>query len=381
MAIVDTAVIGGGQSGLAVAYYLKRAGVDFVVLDDQEEAGGAWRGGWESLRLFSPARASSLPGWPMPRARDGEYPTRDEVVAYLREYEDRYGLPVLRPWGVKEVEEGADPEFLEIVGHDGARILARTVVSATGSWRAPHRPELPGLAEFQGRVIHSAEYRSPRSLGLAGPSSPPAPPGVEGAPDPTAGRVMVVGGGNSGAQILAEVSRTAWTWWATREPPVFLPDDVDGSRLFAEATARYRARVSGATEPPRRGLGDIVMVPSVREARDRGVLKARPLPLRFTESGAVPQGGGPPERLDAVVLCTGFRPALRHLRPLGLEDGHGRIVVDGTRSRDEPRLWLVGYGGWTGYASATLIGVGRTARATAAEIRAFLESGGTGPGP
>jgi thioredoxin reductase len=381
MAIVDTAVIGGGQAGLAVAYYLKRAGVDFVVLDDQEEPGGAWRGAWESLRLFSPARASSLPGWPMPRGRDGGYPTRDEVIAYLAEYENRYGFPVLRPWAVERVEEGADPEFLEVVGRDGARILARTVVSATGSWRAPHRPGLPGLAGFRGRVIHSADYRSPRSLGLAETGRAPSPPEGEGASQPEEARVMVVGGGNSGAQILAEVSRTAWTWWATREPPVFLPDDVDGSTLFAEATARYRARDSGEPEPPRRGLGDIVMVPSVREARERGVLKARPLPVRFTETGAIPEGGGAPERLDAVVLCTGFRPALRHLRPLGIQDDRGRIPVDGTRSRREPRLWLVGYGGWTGYASATLIGVGRTARATADEIRDFLDSGRVGPAP
>lgn len=358
MAIVDTAVIGGGQAGLAVAYYLRRAGVDFVVLDDQEGPGGAWRGGWESLRLFSPARASSLPGWPMPRARDGTYPTRDEVVEYLSAYEERYDFPVLRPWAVQGVEPGADPEFLEVRGADGARVLARTVVSATGTWRAPHRPSLPGLEDFEGPVLHSAEYRSFEALGLGGDGRP---------------RVMVVGGGNSGAQIVAEVSRSAETWWATSEPPVFLPDDVDGEFLFDQASARYRARREGRPEPPQRSLGDIVVVPPVREARTRGVLRARPMPVRFTASGAVPGEGEPPERLDAVILCTGFGPALEHLRPLDLEDGEGRIPVQGTRSVAEARLWLVGYGGWTGYASATLIGVGRTARATADEIRAFLQ--------
>jgi hypothetical protein len=377
MAIVDTAVIGAGQAGLAVAFYLRRAGIDFVVLDDQEGPGGAWRGGWESLRLFSPARASSLPGWPMPRARDGGYPTRDEVVAYLSAYEDRYALPVLRPWAVREVQEGPDPEFLEVVGEDGARILARTVVSATGTWRAPHRPDLPGLAEFEGAVIHSAEYRSPASVGLE-PRTGSEP--QAGVPVDRPG-VMIVGGGNSGAQIVAELSRTARTWWATLEPPVFLPDEVDGAALFDQATARYRARRAGRPEPPRRSLGDIVMVPSVREARDRGVLESRPLPRRFTRRGAMPAEGGPEERLDAVILCTGFRPALEHLRPLGLDDGTGRIPVNGTRARDEPRLWLVGYGGWTGYASATLIGVGRTARATVDEIHRFLEVGGSERGP
>jgi cation diffusion facilitator CzcD-associated flavoprotein CzcO len=369
MAIVDTVVIGGGQAGLAVSYYLRRAGVDFVLLDDQDGPGGAWRGGWESLRLFSPARASSLPGWPMPRARDGKYPTRDEVVAYLSAYEERYGFPVLRPWPVHGVEEAADPEFLEVQGVHGGRVLARTVVSATGTWSAPRRPSLPGLEDFKGRILHSAEYRSPAALGLGGGEGPGGGRAATGDRPP---RVMVVGGGNSGAQIVAEVSRTAETWWATLEPPVFLPDDVDGEVLFDQASARYRARQAGLPEPPSRSLGDIVAVPTVREARERGALQARPLPVRFTATGAVPHEGAPEEAVDAVILCTGFGPALEHLRPLGLEDARGRIPVQGTRSVAEPRLWLVGYGGWTGYASATLIGVGRTARATADEIREFL---------
>lgn len=373
MTVVDTAVIGGGQAGLAVAYYLRRVGVDFVVLDDQERPGGAWRGGWASLRLFSPARASSLPGWPMPRAKDGGYPTRDEVVGYLAAYEERYRLPIVRPWPVAGVEAAADLEFLEVRGTDGSRVLARTVVSATGTWRAPYRPPLPGLESFAGTVIHSAEYRSVSELGLGGA-------GGDVARERSAGTgrrgVMVVGGGNSAAQIVAEVSKEAETWWATLKPPVFLPDDVDGEVLFDQASARYRARKQGRPEPPQQSLGDIVMVPPVREARARGVLKARPLPLRFTATGAVSREGETEEPLDAVILCTGFGPALEHLRPLGLHDSRGRIPVEGTRSVHEPRLWLVGYGGWTGYASATLIGVGRTARATADQVRDFLDDGG-----
>jgi len=354
MAIVDTAVIGGGQAGLAVAWYLRRAGVEHVVLDDQPGPGGGWRGTWDSLRLFSPARYSSLPGWMMPPAKDGDYPTREEALGYLAAYEDRYEIPVLRPWPVSTVLPSPDPEFLEVQGARGGTVLARTVVSATGTWRCPRRPRLPGLERFGGTVLHSARYRSPAAHDLVGR------------------RVLVVGGGNSGAQITAELSTVASSMWATREPPVFLPDDVDGRVLFHEATARYRAREAGEELPPPRSLGDIVMVPPVREARDRGALEARPMPETFTPQGAR-WSGGDEEALDAVILATGFRPALDHLQELGVLDPDGRVAVEGTRSVREPRLWLVGYGAWTGFASATLIGVGRSARATVEEVREFLE--------
>lgn len=177
---------------------------------------------------------------------------------------------------------------------------------------------------------------------------------------------MIVGGGNSGAQLVAEVSRVADVTWATLTPPRFLPDDVDGRMLFDATTQRYQAQQAGLPfESP--SLGDIVMVPSVREARERGILQARPMFVAMTEHGVV-WPNGQEEAFDAVIWCTGFRPALRHLAPLGVLEEDGRVQVNGTRAVKEARLWLVGYGNWTGFASATLIGVGRSARATVQEI-------------
>lgn len=110
---------------------------------------------------------------------------------------------------------------------------------------------------------------------------------------------------------------------------------------------------------------------SVTEARERGVLQAvRPF-LRFTETG-VEWADGSQTPVDAVIWCTGFRSALGHLETLGVCIDEGRVAVDGTHSIEEPRLWLVGYGDWTGAASATLIGVTRTARSTVEEIEQFL---------
>jgi thioredoxin reductase len=225
------------------------------------------------------------------------------------------------------------------------------VISATGSWQRPFIPTLPGQEQFRGEQIHSAAYRTP---------------------DPFVGkRVLVVGGGNSGAQILAELSRVADATWVTLEPPRFLPDTVDGRFLFEQATERYKARLAGRDPGPARSLGDIVMVPPVREARERGVLHGvRPF-VRFTETGVVWEDGSETPA-DAVIWCTGFRPALDHLAPLGVLGPDGRVELEENRSVREPRLWLLGYGDWTGFASATLIGVGRGARAVVQQITRVL---------
>lgn len=206
-----------------------------------------------------------------------------------------------------------------------------------------------------GRQLHAAQYHRPDEF--------------------TGQRVVVVGGGNSGAQVLAEVSTVADTTWVTARPPRFLPDDVDGRALFPAATARIEALRQGHQHPGVGGLGDVVMVASVREARDRGDLRAQPMVSRLTSTG-VAWADGTTVDADAIIWCTGFRPALRHLRPLRLRDHDGRVPVDGpvgTRAEGEPRLFLVGYGDWTGPASATLLGVGRSARDTTAEIMARLQ--------
>lgn len=332
----EVIVIGGGQAGLAVAYYLRRAETDFVVLDAEDGAGGAWQHTWDSLRLFSPASYSSLPGWMMTASKSKGYPTRDEVIEYLSRYEDRYAFPIQRPCRVTAVGRLGD---CLAVCDDGDRTLtARAVVSATGTWTKPYIPDYPGVHEFKGRTIHSAFYRGPEPFANK--------------------RVMIVGGGNSGAQILAELSKVADTVWVTLAVPEFLPDEVDGRVLFERATARVKGEDSGTARP---GLGNIVIVPPVKGARDRGILQSvRPF-SRFAEDGVFWKDGTTTP-IDAVIWCTGFRPALDHLRSLGVVNKDGRVELRDQQSVEEPRLWLAGYGDWTGAASATLIGAGRTAR-------------------
>ncbi|CAM3759912.1 ArsO family NAD(P)H-dependent flavin-containing monooxygenase [Kibdelosporangium persicum] len=331
-------VIGAGQAGLAAGFYLRRAGLDFVLLDAQTTPGGAWLHGWDSLRLFSPAQHSSLPGWPMPPYRG--YPPADHVVDYLAAYEKRYEFDVRRPVRVTAVRR-TDGQFE--IATDGGTWRADAVISATGTWWRPFIPAIRGRADFLGRQLHTVDY---------------------GGPDEFAGqRVVVVGGGNSGAQIAADLAEVAHLTWVTRRPPRYLPDEIDGRALFDIASRRQETGGVAA-------LGDIVAVPQVRAARDAGLLRARPLFDRITESG--PAWTDVVEPADAVIWCTGFRPALGHLAPLQLRGRDGTVRTDGTRVVAEPRLHLLGYGDWTGPASATLIGVGPTARAAANEIAAQL---------
>jgi putative flavoprotein involved in K+ transport len=248
----------------------------------------------------------------MPRFPHEGYPTAEHVVDYLRAYEKRYELPVERPVRVRSVRRVGG-------GYDVDGRFADAVISTTGTW---WRPFIPAAARgLPGPRLHTVQYRNPHEF--AGQ------------------RVAVVGGGNSGAQIAADLADHVDLTWITRRPPRYLPDEIDGKALFDIAT--HTPGGVGA-------LGDIVAVPPVRDARDRGLLVAQPMtPTALTDA-------------DTVIWCTGFRPALDHLAPLGLRDRNGH-------TRGEPRLHLLGYGNWTGPASATLIGVGPTARTAVDRLR------------
>jgi cation diffusion facilitator CzcD-associated flavoprotein CzcO len=229
---------------------------------------------------------------------------------------------------------------------------AKVVISATGTWSNPFIPSYQGQDLFKGNQTHSANYVSAEIYQNK--------------------KVLIIGGGNSGAQILAEVSKVAQTTWVTQEEPIFLPDDVDGRVLFERATERFKASQEGrAIEIPKGGLGDIVMIPPVREARSRGVLTSKRPFKEFVQDGVI-WSDGVYEKFDSVIWCSGFRPSLKHLSSLNIIEADGKIQTQGTHAIKEPKLWLVGYGDWTGYASTTLIGVARSAKATAEEIAKSL---------
>lgn len=348
MKIYDVIIIGGGQSALATAYFLKREKIDFLLLDSNEIPGGSWTRTWTSLKLFSPKEYSSLPGWMMPPTQE-PYPSRSEIISYLTEYEKRYEFEVNRPVKVTSVSQD---DSIFSIKTDKGDFYSKAVVSATGNWSGPYIPQYKGLETFKGLQLHSAFYKNAEVF--------------------QGKTVMIVGGGNSGAQILAEVSKMAKTIWVTKEPPEFLPDEVDGRYLFNLATKKYQAMLKGETIEEAHNLAKIVMVESVKNARARDVLSARG-PFSEIKGNTILWGDGSEEEIDAIIWCTGFKSRLDHLAPLGILTSDGKVEMNESRSLKCPNLWLVGYGDWTGFASATLIGVQRVAKQTAGEIKKYLE--------
>jgi putative flavoprotein involved in K+ transport len=349
MEVYDLIVIGGGQSALACAYFLRRTGLKYIILDDQPQGGGAWQHTWDSLTLFSPAEYSSLPGWMMPKSKN-EFPSKQEVLNYLSAYQERYQIRIQHGIKVTDVQKNG-AVFTVVSDQDEYHSLA--VISATGTFQNPSIPAVPGKDLFKGQQLHSAQYKNAKPF--------------------TNKNVLIVGAGNSGAQILAEVSKEARTVWAAQNTPEYLPDDVDGRVLFDVASAKYHAMKEGKEfVPSQYNIGNVVMVPTVKEARSRGVLKTRETFKAMYEDGVVwPDDSR--ERFDAIIWCTGFGFASEHLEGLGILQDKGKAECEGTKSTDVEGLWLVGYGSFTGFASATLIGVGRSARQTVNEIIEYLK--------
>jgi thioredoxin reductase len=352
---VDVVVIGAGQAGLSTAWALARQGFPpgsgFVVLDADDAPGGAWQHRWPSLTVGSTHRVHDLPGLPFEPDAD-HLRAADAVPAYFAEYERRFDLPVHRPVRVRGVHRTDDDRFR--VETDSGDWTARAVVNATGTWTRPFVPRYPGQELFRGRQLHTVEYRSAAEF---------------------AGRhVVVVGGGASATQLLAEISTVTSTTWVTRRPPVWRegPFDEDAGRravaMVEEAVREGRrpGSVVGVT-------GLLISTPYIRDGLDRGVLDRLPMFDRITEDGVAWQDGRF-VAADVLLWATGFRAAVQHLAPLRLRAAGGGIRMDGTQVAGEPRLHLVGYG-----PSASTIGANRAGQAAARRLRRVLSDPGELP--
>jgi putative flavoprotein involved in K+ transport len=186
---VETLIIGGGQAGLAAGYHLSRRGMPFLILDADERIGDHWRERWDSLRLYSPARWDSLPGFRFP-ARAFHYPTGREMGDYLAAYADRFALPVRSGIRVERVDPAPDHDGF-LVSAAGHQIAARQVVVATGPFRIPNVPAFAKELDPRIRQMHSHDYRDPSQL--------------------QDGPVLVVGLSHSGADIAFESAKTHQT--------------------------------------------------------------------------------------------------------------------------------------------------------------------------
>jgi putative flavoprotein involved in K+ transport len=304
----EVIVIGGGQAGLAMAYFLAQQGRRFVILDSASSIGAAWRARWDSLTLFTPRRYDSLPGLEFPGGADG-YPTRDEVIEYLERYAETFKLPIALDNGVQSLSFTDDGFVLEL--EDGTSIEADQVVVATGPFQVPRVPTFAADLAPEVFQAHSTGYRKPSDL-----------------PE---GTVLVIGGGNTGFQIAEELAATREVHLAVGSRQLPLPQRFLGRDLFwwLEKIGVLHKTVDSRLGQRMRDR-DTLIGSSPRSAKRAGVqLKPRAVGV---SGRTVSFADGASLEVDAVIWATGYR--LDHSwidLPLADESGalrHRRGVTD-----------------------------------------------------
>jgi putative flavoprotein involved in K+ transport len=297
---VQVAIVGGGQAGLALGYYLARQGRRFIILEGAESIAPAWRERWDSLKLFTPRGYSSLPGLPFPGDPD-DYPTRDEVIAYLERYSERFDLPVEFNSTVRRLSEEDGRFVLEL---DGRTITADQIVVATGPFQTPFVPKLAEGLDPDLWQAHSTGYRRPTDL-----------------PE---GTVLVVGGGNTGFQIAKELSTTHKVLLSigSRQKP--LPQRVAGRDLFWWLT---KTGLINKTVESRLGQRlknrDTLIGSSPRELKRRYSVELKSRAIRASGRTVTFEDGSEVE-VDAVIWATGYRPDYSWI-DLPIFDSDGRL--------------------------------------------------------
>ncbi|MFC8276405.1 flavin-containing monooxygenase [Streptomyces sp. NPDC057271] len=342
-------VIGGGPGGLAAAASLRAKGVRAVVLEKSDAVGASWRSHYDRLRLHTTRRLSSLPGLPMPRSF-GRWVARADVVRYLEKYAEVHELEIVTGVEVTRVERAGEDWLLHATG--GRRLTGRAVVVATGFNHTPRLPEWPGLDAYGGELVHASAYRNPA---------------------PYAGRdVLVVGAGNTGAEIAADlveggaarvrlavrtvphiVRRSTAGWPAqrtgilVRRLPVRLVDKAGGlmARVAVPDLSEHGLPRpdTGLASRMREGavpVQDVGLIDAVRQGKVE-IVGA----VESFDGDKVVLADGSAITPDAVIAATGYRRGLEPLLGhLGVLDDRGRPVTRGRRSpRDAPGLYFTGF--------------------------------------
>jgi putative flavoprotein involved in K+ transport len=324
----EVVVVGAGQAGLTMGYFLKQQGRPFLIVEAGSIA-SAWRERWESLTLFTPRRYSSLPGFPFPGDPDG-YPTRDEVIPYLEAYAEKFDLPVEDHTPVRSLKADNGRFVLEL---DGKTITADRVVVATGPFQAPYIPEVAERLAPEVFQTHATGYRKPDDI-----------------PE---GTVLVVGGGNTGFQIAKELSATHRVVLAVGSRQTPLPQRFLGRDLFWWLT---KSRLFKTTIESRLGrrlsTRDTLIGSSPRELTRRYGVELKPRVVDASGRTVRFEDGSELE-VDAVLWATGYRPDYSWIH-LPVVDGQGRL-----RHRrgvtDIPGLYFLGLT-WQHTRGSALIG-------------------------
>jgi len=346
---IETVVIGGGQAGLSVGYHLARRSIPFVILDAHARVGDIWRERWDSLRLFTAARFDSLAGLPFP-APPFSFPTKNQMADYLERYAAHFGLPVCTATTVTRLSRAG---ALFSVTTNRGTIMARQVIVAMSSYQIPRLPDLAPQLDPAIVQLHSLEYKSPAQL--------------------RDGPLLVVGAGNSGAEIAKENARGRRVWLSGRDTG-HLPFNVDGPvgrRMMRVILRGLFHRVATIDTPVGRKMRPKVL------AHGGPLIRVKPRELTTLGVTRVPRlsrvAGGMPvlddgTRLEAanVIWCTGFGPGFSWI-DLPVFDATGAPRHTAGISV-EPGLYFVGLHFLYAFSSTMIHGVGRDAERIATAV-------------
>jgi putative flavoprotein involved in K+ transport len=343
----DVVVVGGGASGLSAAAALKNKGLDVVVLEEDARIGGTWARRYDRLHLHTIRGFSGLAHYGIPR-RFPSYLSRDQFVEYIGEYAEHFGLRVVTACPVARISKDSGSSDWRVTTVIGDVWRARAVVVATGQYRIPIESRWPGADDYSGDLSHSSGYANAA---------------------PYAGkRVLVVGAGNSGAEIATDIGENggAFVALSIRTPPPIVPRDPFGlpiqrtgimlstlpswvgdrvgrlvSRLVLGDLTKYGiARPQWGPFSSRRvPLIDVGFVSAVK----RGLVHIRPALARLTATGAV-FADGKSEPFDAIIAATGFTTGLEDLVDAdGVLDASGEPIAASGSPTALPGLYFIGF--------------------------------------
>jgi len=349
---IHTVVIGGGQAGLTVGYQLAKRGIPFVILDANARIGDAWRSRWDSLRLFTPARYDGLSGMRFPNRGDA-FISKDEMADYLESYASRFKLPVRTGARVDRLSKRGD-RF--VVSAGDSTIEADNVVIAMSNNQHARVPTF--AKELAPRIVqlHSSEYKNPSQL--------------------RDGSVLVVGVGNSGADIGLELARTHHTWIAGKESGhvPFRIETIVGRFLLVRLVRFVGHHVLTVGTPMGRKLRPTLLrqaAPLVRvKPQDLVAAGAERVPRVVGVRDGLPLlADGRVLEVENVIWCTGYHAGFSWI-DLPVFDGEGRPMHERGIVPSQPGLYFVGLHFLYSMTSETISGVERDAKRVVAAIAA-----------
>lgn len=346
---VDTIVIGGGQSGLATGYFLSQQSSNFVILDNHSRTGDVWRSHWDSLRLFTPSQFNSLPGLPFSQIKN-YLPSKNEIGDYLETYATHFNLPIrhnIKVENLTSIDQGFQ------INTNGGTYFARNVIVATGAYQKPFTPGLSTQLEANILQIHSSDYKNPQQIPVD--------------------NILVVGAGNSGAEIALDLVKTGKKVWLAGRDVGRVPANSPVGKFFNGYPIWWimthmltidtplgrkiqKTSVNHGTPLGRVTRAEIAAAGVVLTPRVSNVVSGKP---QLEDRQIIPA--------DAVIWATGYKPDFSWIK-IPIFDNHGYPIHDRGVIKSSPGLYFIGLFFQTGLSSSFLGGVGKDAAFITAQL-------------